>query len=365
MLKKWFTILFIIGLTVAACGFILADNEKKAAAQKAFKVPGVAVASLKKCNYRLKIPARGVVRAAEYTDIRSEITGKITTVPAGMYPGARVKRKDLLFSLDDRQYRLKLQEAQAACKAAEQALLLEEGRQKVARHQWQILAASQKYSDRENQLALRKPQLITCRAQLEKAQALRDLAQYDLDRTRITAPCNGIILSESISKGMLTGPETDTLRLACNDTFHIIAKFSSQMTPDISQPAARITIGRQAYQGTVKSLLPGCDPKTGQKAALVEFETGSTDVLNCYAGVVLQGTMYRDVYAIDREAVRPGNTVWVLDKKDTLAIVPFTFVARDQSHVVVKGLKPGTRIVLSHLSNPLAGMLLQPLPLEN
>ncbi|WP_321492984.1 hypothetical protein [uncultured Desulfobacter sp.] len=74
--------------------------------------------------------------------------------------------------------------------------------------------------------------------------------------------------------------------------------------------------------------------------------------MNCYAGVVLQGTMYSDVYAIDRKAVRPGNTVWVLDKKDTLAIVPFTFLARDQSHVVAKGLKPGTRIVLSHLSTP-------------
>ncbi len=365
MIKKWISILLVIGLTVAVCGFILANDDQKADTVKSFKAPGVSVVCLKKEDYRLKISARGIVKAAEYTDIRSEIPGKIINVAAGVYPGAKVRKGDLLFALEDRQYRLQLQEARAACMAAQQAQLLEEGRQMVARRQWQMLASPKKYSDKEKQLALREPQLITCRAELEKAKVRRDLAQYDLDRTEITAPCNGVILSESVSKGMMIGPDTVALRLACNDTFHIIAKFSSQMVPDTSRPAALINIGKETCSGRVKSLLPGCDPETGQRAALVEFETGNTNVLNCYACVTLQGEAYSDVYVIDREAVRSGNTVWVLDEKDTLAIVPFTLLGRDQSHVVAKGLVPGTRLVLSHLSNPLAGMALQPLPSQN
>lgn len=364
MKKNGFSILiflFILCLTIAFCGFILAESEEDIKKASSFKAPGVAVVRLQKMDYRLKIPARGIVRAEKYADIRSEITGKIKTVSPGVYAGARVTQGDVLFALCDRQYRLQLQEAEAACLAAEQSLRLEQGRQIVARHQWQMLSSPKKQSHTQKDLALRRPQLITCRAELQKAQARLDLMQYNLARTQIQAPCNGIILEKSVCLGMLAGPGTKALRLACDDTLHIVAKFAAHMAVDPTQPAAQISIGKETWQGRVKSLLPGCDPATGQKAVLVQFKAKAPDILNCYASVTLNGTKFHGVYVIGRDAVRPGNTVWLLDEKDSLAIMPFTFLGRDRHHVVARGLKPDTRLILSHLSNPMAGMALRPL----
>lgn len=365
MIKKWFRVLCIIGVTALVCGFILEDGDDHAKRAAPFKAPGVQVVSLDKTDYRLKVPARGIVRAGAYADIRSDIPGKIKTVSSGVYPGARVNTGTLLFTLDDRQYRLQLQEAEAVCQTFEQALNREQGRQALARHQWQMLKTREKYTDEEKLLALRRPQLITCRAELKKARARRDLVAYNLKRTRISAPCNGIILTESICPGVFIGPDAVALRLACTDTFQITAKFAPHMAIDPGQREALITIGRQQWHGRIKSRLPGTDPKTGQKAVLVEFKSKSAGILNCHASLTLNGALFTDVYVIGRDAVRTGNTVWRLDENDTLAITPFTFLGRDGHHVVAKGLQPHTRLIVSHLSNPIAGMALDPLPHEN
>ena len=111
--------------------------------------------------------------------------------------------------------------------------------------------------------------------------------------------------------------------------------------------------------GVVKAVLPQIDPETRRKQALVEFK-GKHITLGAYASLILPGPLYRNVAVLPRDALRPGNTVWILSDNGTLQMRTVTVSARDLMNIViVDGLAEGERVILSHIANPLQGMPLR------
>jgi RND family efflux transporter MFP subunit len=280
-------------------------------------------------------------------------------LPAGIFAGAAVKQGDLLFSVDGREYLNTLEEAKALTDQAWQALEIEKGRQAVARSEWEVLADSSLEGGQVSSLALRKPQLKEKEAAVQMATARQAQAALDVERTRVTAPCDGVILEERLAKGLVLEAGYDAMQIACTDCYHITAFFSQEYVLDPGRPAAKIDLGPDRYEGSVKSFLPRIDPETRQKQALVTFG-GASIGLGAYASLTLAGPSFSDVAVIPKEALRADGTVWIMGEGGTLEIRKVAVLAKDPENAVIgQGLTGDEHIILSHIASPLEGMKLE------
>ena len=82
----------------------------------------------------------GSVEAARRVTLSPEVTGRIVEVNPAVMPGGSLEAGKLLVRLDDRDYRLAVDQAQAAVEARRSELKIEEGRAVVARREWDGLA---------------------------------------------------------------------------------------------------------------------------------------------------------------------------------------------------------------------------------
>ena len=358
MIRNWPA--FLIALAGCTVALLLASGEEEEVLS-IISTPALSVEILEiqKTDCWLQVPAWGFVEPRETIYIRTEIAGKVTHVSDRVFAGAPVKRGTHLFSLDERSYRNTLAKAIATLEQARQALAIEKGRQIIAKSEWKLLEKSQWQGYQNKALALREPQLKEREAALQIAVARQSQAALDVERTRVTAPCDGVILAEDLAKGQVLDTGYTVLQLACTDCYRLKAMFAPEYSLDCAVDAVTVDIGPDRYVGVVKAVLPQIDPETRLKQALVEFK-GKHVSLGAYASLILPGPRFKNVIVLPRDALRPGNTVWILSESSTLEIRTVVVMAQDLRNVVIgEGLTAGDLVILSHIASPLQGIPLR------
>ena len=137
----------------------------------------------------------GRVEPSARVDIRARVSGQVDAVH--FTDGAIVRAGDLLFTIDQRPFRIALETARAEVSRNEARLLLAE--QQVARYE--PLAASRIAPQAE--IDSRRAALREAQAGLAAAQAAERQAALDLDFTEIRAPRSGRISDRRVDAGNL------------------------------------------------------------------------------------------------------------------------------------------------------------------
>ncbi len=141
----------------------------------------------------------GRIEAVESVEIRGRVTGYIDAIH--FKPGAEVKKGDLLFTLDPRQFQADVSRAEgnlAGTQAQLDLAKIETGRQEK-------LFADQATSKREYDDA--HARVRTLEAQLKSNQGDLDRARLNLSYTRITSPVTGRVSKAEITAGNLVQGE--------------------------------------------------------------------------------------------------------------------------------------------------------------
>lgn len=353
----------LVPATILSAGCVIAallafEGEEDLPSVAVALPPAVDTVEVRRMDYRLSIPAWGVVEACETVEIRSEVAGRIVDVPPNRHAGAGVRSGDLLFEVDGRDYLHALEEAQAEHQQSRQQLLLEHGRQKVARAEWEMLGSGHPDDPDGKALALREPQLREREAAVAIAAAREAQARLEHERTRVTAPCNGVIVSESVAEGGLLDRGELAMTLACTDAYHVTALYPPSYSVPAGEAPVTVKIEGREYPGVVKSVMPQVCPRTRHKQVLVELKAEGLP-LGVHAEVMLPGRSYGNAIVIPVEALRPGPSVWLLRPEKTLDIRPVRLAAKDPRHAVLaEGVGEGERVIVSHVPTPLGGMAL-------
>ncbi|MDY6987317.1 MAG: efflux RND transporter periplasmic adaptor subunit [Thermodesulfobacteriota bacterium] len=356
--SRWPAVLIAL-VGCATTVFLAADGEEESLREVRRQALAVETVLAQKTDYRVQVPAWGLVEPRETVNICTEISGMITHVPASVFAGAAVKQGALLFSIDTRDYQNTLAEAMAANEQARQALEIEKGLQTIAKIEWKLLEDSKWLGHKNEALALREPQLKEREAAVQMAAARQAQAALDVERARITAPCEGVILAEHLAEGQVLDTGHVAAEIACTDCYYIMASFSPEYSLDPGVHTVAVYVGPNQYDGIVKAVLPQINSETRQKQALIEFAGGGVS-LGAYASLALPGPSFEDAVLMPKEALRPGSTVWVFSENSTLEIRTVTVLAQDMEHVVIgEGLTGRDRVVLSHIASPLEGMELR------
>jgi len=145
----------------------------------------------------------GYLEAVETVQITARVKGFLNDIK--FTEGAEVKKTDLLFEIDPREYQAAFKKAQADKLKA----MAEVKRAKADEDRARQLLTTQAISQEEFQQRIASRE--TADAVLKQTEAAIETAQLDLDYTKISAPIDGQINRTLVTRGNLVGQNENTL----------------------------------------------------------------------------------------------------------------------------------------------------------
>ncbi|VFS32175.1 Fusaric acid resistance protein fusE [Salmonella enterica subsp. enterica serovar Typhimurium] len=189
--------------------------------------------------------------SADVVAIAPDVAGLITHV--NVHDNQLVKKDQVLFTIDQPRYQKALAEAEAD--VAYYQVLAQEKRQEAGRrNRLGVQAMSREEIDQANNV------LQTVLHQLAKAQATRDLAKLDLERTVIRAPADGWVTNLNVYAGEFINPRFHGRRPGEKNSFYVQAYMEETKLEGV-RPGYRAEItplgSNRVLKGTVDSVAAG------------------------------------------------------------------------------------------------------------
>jgi len=228
----------------------------------------------------------------------------------------------------------------------------------------------------ENQLALIGPLQAGLESERKIARVALHQAQYNLERTRITAPFGAWVLEKKIETGqhVNTGQNLGSIYRANALDVEVSVSLAelrwlkngskglSGFSADIQLPG---NDGRLKWSGKLVRIMAGLDEKTRMQRFVIEIADDSAPDDLCsgqvdldalrpgmFVEVEIQGRQLERVFELPRHVVQVGDTVFVA-AGDELQIKPVRVVRRlDETVFIDSGITANDRII----KTPLAGI---------
>ena len=335
----------------------------------------VTVRELAVTSQQVVVPVMGSVVPAAEIDLKSRVAGEVLWVHSEFVEGGIVKKGQTLLRIDPTEYELALIRKKAVLEGAILDLKTEEGRQSIAKSEWEILGLEEKATDMDRELALRQPQLAANRANLEAARAEVKQAELDLVRTAIKAPFNAVIRSADVNVGAQITVQGTLAHLVGSDSFFIEALLPLDRLEWVHIPENSRNTGSKAeivsdsgrvLTGRIYKLLGDIEPD-GRLAKIfiqlndpLDLNRQNGDrrplLLGDYVSARIEGRSVQNVFIIERQHIRDGNRVYIADEDDRLQVHTVDIIWNSTDHVLVRGLVEGERLIISDVPAPVEGM---------
>ncbi|MGB8916264.1 MAG: efflux RND transporter periplasmic adaptor subunit [Candidatus Sulfotelmatobacter sp.] len=201
----FFLLLAVVSL--AGC-----SSEKTRTAPSPETVRNIPVLAVQQANVPDLLDAVGTVRAAQTSEVASQMMGNIAEIRA--HEGDQVQRGQVLAVIDDSQPRAAVDRATAADLAAQQQLVGADSDLALAEStlkRYQTLFEKKSVSPQEfDEVKARQQSAFArrgmARAGQAQAQAALSQARTSLDYTRIRAPFDGVVTEKKADSGTLASP---------------------------------------------------------------------------------------------------------------------------------------------------------------
>lgn len=153
------------------------------------------------------VTAQGKLEPKEYVDVGAQVSGLVKKLHVEL--GDIVKQKDLIAEIEPDVYASQVKGSEARLKTlqaqkAEQLSLVKQANQKLTRNQNLIkerAVSIEILEDAETTLEVANAQLLSLKAQIEEAQSTLDGNRANLSYTKIYAPMDGTVVSQSVKEG--------------------------------------------------------------------------------------------------------------------------------------------------------------------
>ncbi len=329
----------------------------------------------------------GTVRPVAEIDVAAEINGKIIWVAPTFQSGGRVRKGQILFRINDADYRNRVKQARANVVAQHVALLRTNEEAQIARAEYAQFRRSQTDIAKANPLALWEPQLEAARAAVARDSAVLADAELALGRTKVRAPFRGVVQAESIDMGQFVVAGQSVGRLYATNTVEVVVPLSDANTALIPglwkleagdgdrRVKARVIAeyGNRSYawKGYVDRAEASLDKQTRTIDVIVRVPdpfTSGTQVeaadmgsvppllVGKFVEVQIQGIAPDRYYRVPPPALRTGNEVWAI-RNSTVTIVPVRILQRSGDEVFVIGaLEAGQPVVVGGIQIATEGM---------
>ncbi len=280
-------ILVCFALIVSGCG----KKEVQTATEEK-KVP-VKVSRVIKGDIVEITTLSGEIQPILKVDVFPKISGKVKAVEVEM--GDKVRKGQVLARIDDSDFAAQVKQAKAALAMARAGLEQARANYENARENYE------KYKKLYEEGAVSKQQFDSiklqyeiARAQYEKAQgevsstmkgaeaqvvqaeAALELAQSQLDATRITSPISGIVFMKNIEPGEMAAPAAPVFTIVDIDKVVAQVDVSERIVNEIEKgQVVKVKVDaveNGVFKGRITHIAPAADPRTKKFPVKIEID---------------------------------------------------------------------------------------------
>lgn len=362
MARMWLGFVLLAALAVPMSGCKKEDDANKYAPPPP---PEVIVAHPVKREVVSYQTFTGVVEASETVELRARVQGFLEKI--NYQPGQRVKKGDLLFVLDKRQYQAEVDRAVAAVQAQEAALVGAENDARLARE------LADQSAGPEIDAIIKAARREAMKADVLKFKAELLEAKLNLEYCDITAPIDGRITKNLVDAGNLVGRGEPTLLaqiVLATPAFVSIdaseadvlavrkgrnesgATEPGQVSPGNWLPCelALANDPEFKYKGRVDYVDPQLNVQTGTLRVRTRYDNTDESLLPGFFSRVRFAMSKADSLVVPEAALlsdQLGRFAMVVNSKDEVEAKRVTIGALDGTdRVVLEGLTPEDRVIV-------------------
>ena len=356
--------------------FIMLSNALKAMKKepeiKKRRSPVLAVMSTYAVSetVQLSVTVQGESHPRTEIDLVPEVAGKITYVSPKFLTGGVFSKGDVLYKIEDADYRVAIIKANAGIARSQQVLVREQAEGDIALQDWQDLGQGQ-----ASDLTLRKPQLLEAQAGLQSAQADLENAKLRLARTEVKAPFNGRVREKQADLGQYINPGSRLGRIFSTDIVEVRLALSDADLSRLNIPVAYVAKSWNAAPNVKLSAVIGgelreWDGRIMRTAATYDTQTRAlfaiAEVRNPYGDgaakggyplapglfvdAQIEGKTMESVIVIPRDGLRPEDKVYIVNTEGVAESRDAVVLDTNPYRAVIgSGVKAGELVILSPL----------------
>lgn len=322
------------------------------------------------------IQSQGTVRPRTQTNLVAQVSGIVVSVSDSFVAGGFFRAGDVLLEIDPSDYRTALKRAEAALASRKAKLTEEKSRSEQAVKDWRNLGREGNPPD----LVMRLPQLADATANVLAAEADIDKARRDLERTRISAPYDGLLRDRRVDIGQYVTPGTQLGISFAVDTAEIRLPLATAELAFLNLPASTDTKTEDYPEVSLTAEFG--DLTKRWDAQLIRTEgvlDESSRALYVVASVVdpygflgespqdelrmgtfvraaINGRYVENVVVLPRHVLRNDNTVLVANAERELEVRQVNLVRAEGRQVyITDGVSDGELVVTTTLDAPIPG----------
>ena len=372
-IKAIITIAVLLAAVAAAAGIIMSRPmpEQLTVSETTSAIRAMTVV---KESLRLKIRSEGTVTPKTQTNVIPEIKGRVTWISPNLVVGGYFQAGDLLVTIDAADYEARTGLAHAQLLRAEAEL--EHKRFELQRLQTLIKDNLVSQSNLENAARAHK----IAKANVIESKINLAQAERDLSRTKITAPFEGMVRSESIDIGQFVQQGTPIASIYASDAVEVrLPIVNAQLAyldpanlqrgelDPATAPMIRLT-ARYAgtsfvWRGQLARTEGEIDAQSRMITAVarVRQDNQSPDVpplqVGAFVAAEIEGQYLDDIVRLPRAALRPNSQVLIIDGDNRLRFRAVNVLRLENDFVLIdSGLESGEVVNLSPIQTVVDGM---------
>ncbi|MCZ6673750.1 MAG: efflux RND transporter periplasmic adaptor subunit [Verrucomicrobia bacterium] len=352
----------------------------------------VEVFTLSPSSYQVELETQGTVQARTTSTLIPEVRGRILEISPKFREGAFFEEGDMLLRIDPRDYQTELIVAEANLSQAELSLFEEQARADQAYQDWKRLNLEEEPGD----LVLRTPQLKRAKANVASTAARLETAHRNIEKTEITAPYAGRVLSQIVDIGQYVSPGTQLARIYAVDFAEVRLPLTETQLTFLDLPETYRGEQPNFREGPTVTLSSTVAGKTHEWRGRIVRAEGSFDIrtrqlfviaqvrnpygrtaddrpplkMGSFVKAKISGSTLDNVFVVPRRLLRENTFLLTVDDENLLRrkIVHIVW-QNDNSIIVDEGLAIGDRICLTDVpfaleALPVSATELEKLPFE-
>ena len=309
---------------------------------------------------QLRLNETGTVQVRNAIDLRPQVGGRVVYVSPNLASGGNFRSGEVLFRLDDSDYRASVDRALADLSAAEADLQVEMSESDIAKREWTLVNPDEPVPPN----VAREPQIARAEANVQSKQAALSDARLSLQRIEYSLPFNGRILSTSIEVGQNLSSGQPYGQAYDPNEIEVSVPINAGALEGFSPIIGRSASVKRANQGLMRSSEvfsaivsrtdAELDAQTRLARVILEFDEPVALLPGNFVDVELLGPSLENAYFIPEQALSEQRTVWVVDKNAMFPRQP-ELVAVENGELVTLPFDTADGVIVTPMSAPMAG----------
>jgi RND family efflux transporter MFP subunit len=309
---------------------------------------------------QIRLNETGTVQVRNSIDLSPQVSGRVVYVNPNLASGGSFRSGEVLFRLDDADYRAAMDRALADLSAARADLQVERSESEIAKREWNLVNPGEPVPAN----VAREPQIARASATVQSREAALADARLDLQRIDFSLPFSGRILSTTIEVGQNLSANQSYGRAYDPDEVEVSVPINAGALEALSPMVGRTANVRPSNQGivrrsetypaTVTRVDAELDAQTRLARVTLAFEDQVALLPGNFVDVELLGPVLEGAYFIPERALTEQRMVWVVEDGRLSARQPGFVSAKDGMFITLP-FDTADGIVVTALTSPEEG----------